>query len=84
LQKKFTKSPQKSPGKVFTKSPHKNSKSPHNVNNYKSPDLKRRRGWRNKPPIPYTMINDQQVAKRGGYEETQPHEPIEHIKDIDA
>jgi len=89
LPKKFTKSPHtfaKSPHgkgqKKFTKSPHKNSKSPHSLNNYKSPDLKRRRGWRNKPPIPYTMINDQQVGIRGGYEEAQPP-PIEEQTDID-
>jgi len=56
------------------------TKSPDNLNrqrSYKSPDLKRRRGWRNNPPKPYNVMKHDPVAKRGGYEETEAPLPIE-------
>ena len=95
-EKKFTKSPQKSPGKVFAKSPDKITKSPHNANRYKSPDLKRRRGWRNKPPNPYKNMTHEKVEQReeytlmengensAGYVECQTtiEQPLEEIHEI--
>lgn len=92
---KFTKSPHGTGQKKFSKSPHKITKSPHN---YRSPDLKRRRGWRNKPPSPYKNMTHEKVEQReeytpiesAGYVECQttiesPLEiihEIEHIDDI--
>jgi hypothetical protein len=87
--KKFT----KSPGNVFAKSPHKITKSPHNLNTYRSPDLKRRRGWRNKPPTPYKNMTHAKVETReeyahmesAGYVECQTtiEEPIQIIHEIE-
>jgi hypothetical protein len=96
---KFSKSPgNKNRQKKFTKSPHKITKSPHNLNTYRSPDLKRRRGWRNKPPSPYKNMTHDKVEQReeytpiemaGEYRECMTTLPIEEqqplivIHDID-